>query len=109
MFALLVPAGFAVIVRVLGKKQPSSGDPHERHREAEARAKAAAKMRGAAAGALPDVEVEHWRQRAVLATERIKGLETIVTARGRQELRRGLGYSSPLGGKADRPPAARRR
>jgi hypothetical protein len=76
MFALLVPAGFALVVKVV------KGNAHAQHAAAERKAKACAQLRGAAAGALPDADVEVWRERAVLATERIKGLETIITVRG---------------------------
>jgi hypothetical protein len=75
MFALLVPAGFALVVKVV------KGNAHAQHAAAERKQKACAAMRGAAAGALPDADVEAWRERAVLATERIKGLESIITVR----------------------------
>jgi hypothetical protein len=75
MFALLVPAGFALVVRVV------KGNAHQQHAAAERKAKACAQMRGAAAGALPDADVAHWRERAILATDRIKGLESIITVR----------------------------
>ena len=76
MFALLVPAGFALVVKVV-----KGNNAHAQHAAAERKAKAAAQMRGAAAGALPDADVALWREKAMLATERIKGLETIITVR----------------------------
>ena len=76
MFALLAPAGFALVVSV--KKRL---DAHAQYAAVQRRAKQAADLRGAAAGALPDAEVELWRERAALATERIKGLETVITVR----------------------------
>ena len=78
MFALLLPAGCALVVSV--KKRL---DAHAQFAAAERRQKQAAELRGAAAGALPDAEVELWRGKAALATERIKGLETVITVRVR--------------------------
>ena len=80
MFALLVPAGFAIVCKVIGH-----GDAHAKHRQAVDKAKACSDFRGAAAGVLPDADVELWRARAVTATERIKGLESIITVRARRE------------------------
>jgi hypothetical protein len=79
MFALLIPSGFAIVVSVKKKL-----DAHAQWQAAQRRQKMAADLRGAAAGALPDAEVELWRERAALATERIKGLETVITARSRR-------------------------
>jgi|APGre2960657444_1045066.scaffolds.fasta_scaffold27300_2 hypothetical protein len=76
MFALLAPAGFALVVSLKKKV-----DAHAQFQAAQRKAKAAADMRGAAAGVLPDEDVEHWRERAKLATDRIRGLESIITAR----------------------------
>lgn len=77
MFALLAPAGFAVVVGV--KKRL---DAHKRWKEAEKAKQAANAFRGAAAGALPeDEEMTILRQRAALATERIMGLESLLQAR----------------------------
>jgi hypothetical protein len=76
MFAFLLPAGAALVVSI--KKRV---DAHAQFAAAERRQKQAAELRGAAAGALPDAEVELWRGKAALATERIKGLETTITVR----------------------------
>ena len=76
MFALLAPAGFAVVVGLKAKL-----DAHAQWKAAQQRQKKASELRGAAAGALPDAELEEWRQKAMLATERLKGLETLVQVR----------------------------
>ena len=81
MFALLVPAGFAVVLKV-----GAHIDAHKKHRQACEKAKANSSFRGAAAGALPDADVELWRAKAELATERIQGLESIITVRGAASL-----------------------
>jgi hypothetical protein len=78
------PAGFAIVCRV----GASIGDAHNKHRQACEKQRACNDMRGAAASMLPDADVELWRSRAVVATERIKGLESIITVRARR--RRGL-------------------
>ena len=80
MFALLVPAGFAVVLKV-----GAHIDAHKKHRQACEKAKATSSFRGAASGALPDADVELWRAKAELATERIQGLESIITVRGGAE------------------------
>jgi len=106
MFALLAPAGFALIVSV--KKRL---DAHAQYEAVQRRAKAAAALRGAAAGALPDAEVDLWRQRAMLATERIKGLETVITVRcsaaGEERGDRGWQKRTHRRAAARRPKAAR--
>ncbi len=89
MFALLAPAGFAVVVGIKKKI-----DAHAQFMAAQKKAKAAAELRGAAAGVLPDEDVEHWRERAMLATERIKGLESIISVR---HSRRRAGGARQLG------------
>ena len=100
MFALLVPAGFAVVLKV-----GAHIDAHKKHRQACEKAKATSSFRGAAAGALPDADVELWRAKAELATERIQGLESIITVRAaRRGPARSLGSLCPL-----EQPAARRR
>jgi cytolysin (calcineurin-like family phosphatase) len=76
MFALLAPAGFAVVVGLKAKL-----DAHAQWKAAQQRQKTAAGLRGAAAGILPDEELEAWRAKAELATERLKGLETLVQVR----------------------------
>ena len=76
MFALLAPAGFAVVVGLKARL-----DAHAQWKAAKGRHEAAADMRGAAASALPDEELEAWRQRAQLATERLWGLEKLVQVR----------------------------
>lgn len=76
MFALLAPAGFAVVVGV--KKRL---DAHRAWKEAQKRKEAQSAFRGAAAGALPDEELDILRQRAAVATERIAGLENLIQAR----------------------------
>ena len=88
MFALLVPAGFAVVLKV-----GAHIDAHKKHRQACEKAKATSSFRGAAAGALPDADVELWRAKAELATERIQGLESIITVRG--AARRGAAPARP--------------
>lgn len=76
MFALLAPAGFAVVVGLKAKL-----DAHAQWKAAQQRQKKATELRGASAGALPDAELEEWRQKAMLATERLKGLESLVQVR----------------------------
>ena len=99
MFALLVPAGFAVVLKV-----GAHIDAHKKHRQACEKAKATSSFRGAAAGALPDADVELWRAKAELATERIQGLESIITVRGAAGR---FAWTCPLGGRIPRrAPAA---
>ena len=90
MFALLAPAGFALIV---GVKQRL--DAHAQFQAAQRREKAAKGLRGAAAGALPEAaDVAEWRAKAALATQRIVGLEGILQARAGAAPPRAL--ASPL-------------
>lgn len=77
MFALLAPAGFAVVVGV--KKRL---DAHKKWKEAQKANETQKSFRGAAAGALPEgEEMAILRQRAALATERIMGLENLLQVR----------------------------
>ena len=76
MFALLLPAGAAIVVGVKKKI-----DAHHKFQKAKQKHDEAIRLRGCAAGALRDDELELWRERAAVATQRITGLERTLEAR----------------------------
>ena len=100
MFALLAPAGFAIVI---GVRNSVDGWRKAKQREEASRA-----FRGAAAGALPDADLEEWRQRAELATQRIAGLEMLLEAR-RHLKAAGMRQSGSRGRCGDAPARARDR